>query len=137
MNVNVYDDGNNDDESSSDDDYESDRDDDDDGPGKYVIVQLEDNEPWDFAPAAIMSRDDDGQKYRVKYFHNEGKDPEGPWAPWNHNAKSVLIYKQMIALYNIKLKDGKLPKDHVRLIATEKFNGEQYYVKNQKLQKKK
>ena len=77
MNVNVYDDGNNDDESSSDDDYESDRDDDDDGPGKYVIVQLEDNEPWDFAPAVIMSRDDDGQKYRVSSSIMRGKIQRG------------------------------------------------------------
>ena len=80
LNVNVDDDGNNDDESSSDDDYEPDRDDDDDGPGKYVIVQIEDNEPWDFAPTVIMSRDGDGQKYRVKYYQS-GERSRGAMGP--------------------------------------------------------
>ena len=117
------DDGDNDNDGDHDDDE---RDDDDDAPGKYVIVQLDNEEKWDWAPALIVSKNIKNLTYLVKYYQITSDNPEGPWLAWKHSAKPNLIYKQMITCYDITLEGDKIPLRHIKYIATDKFNGQAY-----------
>ena len=115
-----------DDNDDDDDDDDDERDDDDDMPGKYVIVQLDTEEKWDWAPARIVSRNQKNLTYRVRYYQNNSDNPEGPWLAWKHDAKPSLVYRQMITCFDIKLVNDKIPLRHIESIATEKFDGQSY-----------
>jgi len=115
---------------SRDDAADCNEDSDDDQPGTIVIVQLKEKDPFNWAPALITRRDRRRGTYHVHYYQSEYWPkrcfPAGPWVPWRHDSEPMKIFRECIVLFDVDLNYGFIPRGHLKLVKTKKFDGARF-----------